>query len=211
MEQNKKGFSEIIFVFVVLVLLGVVGFFVFQNEQLKQEITTEEAVEPISDSSEVSTPTTKPATLDWEAYENSSVSFTIKHPAGWRSIGGSGYVGFGPQEIKEDVLLGITIYSKSKKTLQEIKDSFGEQFLDRVQNEENININGLKAIQVITTTSQISDWYSVNIIIENNDEFYVIGNGAQTDTALNAILLARTGKEYNITFEDFYSTFRLTN
>jgi hypothetical protein len=64
---------------------------------------------------------------------------------------------------------------------------------------------------VVTTTNQFADWYSVVIIIDNGDMLYSIGNGAQTDTALNEMLTKRTGQDYDITFEDYYTSFSLTN
>jgi hypothetical protein len=108
------------------------------------------------------------------------------------------------------VPIGVSFYNKSEKTISQIKDEVGKQFSDRKQTDETIVFNGLTATKVVTTTNQYPDWYSVTIIIDNGNMLYAIGNGAQTDKALNDMLLKRTGKNYNISFEDFYTSFRLT-
>lgn len=168
----------------------------------------------------VSQPTTKPTstptpifedeTANWETYTNTLAKFIIKNPAGWRKIETENWVGFGPQEVGEDVLWGVSFYNKSEKTVSEIKNDIGKQFSDRKQSEETVTFNGLSAIKVVTTTNQYADWYSVSMIIDSGNMLYAIGNGAQADTVLNEMLLKRTGKEYNINFEDFYSSFRLS-
>lgn len=108
------------------------------------------------------------------------------------------------------MLWGISFYDKSKKTVSEIKDKIGKQFSERKQTKKTIKVNNLVAEKVITTTSEFEDWYSVTIIIESENKFYAIGNGAQTDTALNEMISKRTGKEFNLNFEDFYSSFSLS-
>ena len=159
------------------------------------------------------TPTPEPApdsTANWETYTNTSARFTIKYPKGWRKIETEDWVGFGPQEIGEDVIWGVSFYDKLEKTVSEIKDEMGKQFSDRKQSEETVTFNGLTTTKVVTTTDQYADWYSVTMIIDSGNMLYAIGNGAQTDTALNEMLLERTGEEYNISFEGFYSSFRLS-
>jgi hypothetical protein len=152
---------------------------------------------------------TQAPTSNWETYSNESAGFSIKHPVGWRKVETENWTGFGPQEIGEDVLWGVSFYNKSEKTIAQIKDDVGKQFDDRKQTEETITLDGLTAIKVVTTTNQFADWYSVVIIIDNGNMLYSIGNGAQTDTALNEMLAKRTGQDYDITFEDYYTSFKL--
>jgi hypothetical protein len=155
-------------------------------------------------------PTTPNKTADWDSYSNTLAGFSIKHPAGWRKVETENWIGFGPKEIGEDVLMGVSFYNKSEKTISQIKDEVGKQFSDRKQTDEAITFNGIPATKVVTTANQYADWYSVTIIVESGNMLYAIGNGAQTDTALNEMLLKRTGKSYSMSFEDFYTSFRLT-
>ncbi|MDD3999183.1 MAG: hypothetical protein PHR98_03750 [Candidatus Shapirobacteria bacterium] len=118
-------------------------------------------------------------------------------------------MGFGPQEIREDTVWGISFYNKSEKTITQIKSEIGQQFSDRKQMEETIIFNRLPATKLITTTNQWVDWYSVTIIIDNGNMLYAISNGAQTDKTLNEVLTRVTGENSNISFEDFYTSFKI--
>lgn len=217
-QKTSNKWLVPVLVGLVAVSLGVASYFAYQNHQLRQQNTQTQS-SPISVSSEpmttivptsvVSSTTPGISTSNWETYLNTSAGFSIKHPAGWRKIETENWVGFGPQEIGEDVTWGVSYYNKSTKTVAQIKDEVGKQFADRKQTEETINFEGITATKVITTTNQYADWYSVTIIVDSGNMFYVIGNGAQTDTALNKMLTKRTGKDYNVTFEDYYTSFKL--
>lgn len=202
----------------VVLSLGAAGYFAYQNYQIKQQSVqvlpspTSTTILPSSTATPISVvPTTSPktSTVSWETYSNALAGFSIKHPDGWRKSESTNWVGFGPKEIGEDVLLGVSYYSKSEKTTAQIKDEVGKQFPDRKQTEESISVDGLSAIKVITTTNQYADWYSVTIIIDSGNMWYAIGNGAQTDKALNEMISKRTGKSSDISFEDFYTSFRI--
>lgn len=146
---------------------------------------------------------------DLETYQNMAAGFSIKYPLGWRKVEADNWVGFGPKEIGEDIVWLVSFYKNSEKTTSQIKAEIGMQFADRSQTEKAITINGLEATEIITTTKSFPDWYSVTIIANGKDGFFVIGNGAQSDEAFNKMVSARTGKESNISFEDFYSSFRV--
>ncbi|PJA40598.1 hypothetical protein CO178_01950 [candidate division WWE3 bacterium CG_4_9_14_3_um_filter_34_6] len=147
--------------------------------------------------------------VDWETYSNISANFSINYPVGWRKVESPNMVGFGPQAIPEDVTWTVLFYNKSEKTITQVKAEIGKQFIDREQTEETIILGNITATKLVTTTDEYPDWYSVTIIVEGGDILYVIGNGAQKDIGLNQMLLERTGKEYNLSFEDFSSSFRL--
>lgn len=199
----------------VLLSLGIAGYFAYQNYQIKQQ-----GVQPtpafvstlpsVTATPTTVVPTTAP-TLGWETYSNASAGFSIKYPKGWRKVETKNWVGFGPQEIGEDVAWGVSFFNKSEKTAVQIKDEAGKQFPDRKQTEETISFDGLSATKVITTTNQFADWYSVTIIIDSGNMLYAINNGAQTDKALNEMIAKRTGKSSNISFENFYTSFKQTN
>lgn len=147
----------------------------------------------------------------WQEYSNNSYMFSIKYPVGWRKVESIHAVGFGPMEIGEDITWSVGFYDTTDKTIPMIKTEIGNQFSDRKQTEEAKTVNGLPAIKLVTTTGQYPDWYSVYILIQSGTKIFTIGNGAQTDEELNNMILKRTGKRFDITFEDFYSTFNLIN
>ncbi len=210
---KQKSWLVIGLAILVLLLLGTTGFLAYQNYQLKQQVLQKQPtpLPEVTKQPVIPSPTpTIDSTSNWETYTNTTAGFNIKHPSGWRKVETENWTGFGPQEIGEDVLWGVSFYDKSEKTVSEIKDEVGKQFSDRKQTEEAIKVNNLDANKVITTTNEFEGWYSVTIIIESVNRHYAIGNGAQTDTALNEMLLKRTGKEYNLSFEDFYSSFSLS-
>lgn len=224
-KQNKWLIPSL--VVALIISLGITGIFAYQNFQMvqekgnqtklaaeqkqqEQEKMAEEiksVITPTDTASEIS-PKVSPIS-DWETYSNPMAGFSIKHPTGWRVVEADGWIGFGPNEIGEDILWVVSYYDKSNITISEIKVDFGKQFDDRKQTEEMVMLDNKTATKVITTTESIPTWYSVNIIIDDGTNLYVIGNGAQTDEALNKMLATRTSEEYNLTFEDYYSTFKL--
>lgn len=212
-----------ILLFVVLGLAVVAGS-VFIGIQIgknqtssQQQITVQPTVLPTQTVTNpttipISTTTTIPTinpTSDWQVYLNTQANFSINYPKGWRKVESANWAGFGPQEVGEDVVWGVSFYNKSEKTATQIKDDIGKQFPDRKQIEETVTNKGQTAIKVVTTTNQYADWYSVTIIVDSGNMLYAIGNGAQTDTSLNQMILKRTGKEHNLSFENFYSSFKI--
>lgn len=167
------------------------------------QLVTTTTISPIASTSSAS------QSADLETYQNMAAGFSIKYPLGWRKVEADSWVGFGPKEIGEDVAWLVSFYKNSEKTVSEIKAEIGMQFADRSQTEKAITINGLEATEIITTTKSYADWYSVTIIANGKDGLFVISNGAQSDSALNKMIEAKTGKDFTLSFEDFYSSFRV--
>lgn len=193
----------------VVLSLGTVGYFAYQNYQIKQQsILALPSPTPIvtlptsapTPATDIPTATPKTTISNWETYTNASAGFSIKHPAGWRRVETENLIGFGPQEIGEDTVWGVTFYGK---------DQVGKQFSDRRHTGETTSFNGLTATKLITTTGPLADWYRVEIIIDSGNMLYEIGNSAQTDKALNEMISIRTGKSSDISFEDFYTSFKI--
>lgn len=199
----------------VLLSLSLAGFFAYQNYQLKQQVVLPNPTPTPTLPSITTTPTIAvsmtSATLGWEIYSNVLSGFTIKYPTGWRTVESKNNVGFGPQEIGEDVVWVIQFYNKSEKTITQLVDEIGKQFPDRKQTEEIISLDGLYATKVTTTTNKFANWYSVSIIIDSGNMLYAISNGAQTDKALNEMIANKTGKSSNISFDNFYASFKQIN
>lgn len=205
-------------IIVTLVAVSAAGYFAYQNSQLQQEynqaLVTPSPTPSVTENmaSLPSTTATQPApqtTSNWEIYSNNAQGYSIQHPTGWRKIEAPDWTGFGPVEIGEDVLWGVSHSKAADMNLSQIKSGVGEQFPDRTQTEEVITVDGLTATKIVTTTPQLPDWYSVTIVITNETEVYAMSNGALTDAALNDIITKRTGRNSDLSFEDFYSTFKI--
>lgn len=229
--SSNKNLSKTLLIsalsLILIVAAVLVGIEIGKNQSLEEAndlALNEELVEmesPITSSPSPSKVVTSPATSPTvsnsaasesaalETHQDMAAGFSIKYPAGWRKVAADNWVGFGPKEIGEDVAWAVSFYKNSEKTAAQVKDEAGKQFADRVQTEKKITINGLEATEVITTTESYPDWHLVTIVVDDQSGLFEIGNGAQTDAALNKMIEARTGKEFNLSFEDFYSSFRV--
>lgn len=83
--NQQKGFANIILVVVIVILVGVVGYFAFvkKSEPVTQQLT------PTSTSTQTKTPaptptkttTPTPETVSWKTYTNNRVSYQFDYPA----------------------------------------------------------------------------------------------------------------------------------
>jgi hypothetical protein len=221
-QPNSSGRSRLnpllLFMIVTVILIGTVGYFAYQKFQFKEQNVQIHPTPAFISPEPTVTTAPSPIVLTipsvtlapgWKTYTNQSANFTITHPAGWNVSEYANYVGFGPHEISEDAVWGVSFYNKSERSLVQIKDDIGKQISDRQQTEEPVVVGGLRATKIMTTSPQFPDFYSVTIIIDNGNMLYAIYNGSQTDTALHTMLQKRTGRVYAISFEDFYTSFRL--
>ena len=107
MDENSRGFAIILPIILVLLLLGVGGYFVFQNSELREEVAT---------TPNIILPTTEP-TSGWKTFVNGNYSYTVNYPDGWKTIPpiveGSKTE---PVGLHGSVLLGKTIYLQSDYT-----------------------------------------------------------------------------------------------
>lgn len=194
----------------LIIILGSVfiGIQIGKNQTpTPKTITLKPTSVPVPSLSAAPSPVIANLISDWLTYQDKY--FTIKYPSDWRyingDIGGGYHLGFGPKSVAEDTFWGIFVTSKTgpgSTTLEEIKDSLGKQFPDRVQKQTSIVINGLPAIIVTTTVPSKPDWYYQVVIVERPDGFIQITNGAFRDEDLQ--------KKYRLTsdinFENFYKS-----
>lgn len=146
---------------------------------------------------------------DWKTYSDFENEYSIKYPPGWRIAEDDNWVGFGTPISGEDTAWTLSVYNKSDKNITEIIDDVGDQFTDRKQINESIIVNGTKATRVTTTTAQVKDWYSVIVIFESDDKLYALSNGATYDVILNSPIL-QLGEGYDfVSFQDFFSSFKI--
>jgi hypothetical protein len=131
-----------------------------------------------------------PATVDvsnWQLYEDDDRGFQFRYPEGWRVEVFDGWVGLGPGEMGEDVQWGVRFFDSSDVTIEQVIDDIGRQFVpDRTEVRGCIYVDGMAAIKVLVTTSQIEDWYSESIVFEHQGTIYEIGNGAVDDERFQA-------------------------
>lgn len=79
--MNQKGFANIILIVIVVLAVGVVGYFAFVK---KSAPTAQPApTPPQTDNAASSTPTQKNETANWKIYSNSKYNFSLKYPNGW--------------------------------------------------------------------------------------------------------------------------------
>lgn len=125
----------------------------------------------------------------WQTYR-SSYDFEIQYPPAWKIVseagdGNAGYPGwvvsfgtgtFGNQGY--DGELFVFSYDKSSTNVEQYIKDMGKQFSDRQEKRENITINGVSAVKVVVTTPSAPAWDYEAVIIELQNRFYVMHNGA---------------------------------
>lgn len=178
-----------------------------QNSSYEEYINEKQTIFVIISSLQFITPTT---TSNWKTYNNANEQFTIKYPPDWKIIEQGNFIGFGPEEINENTMFSVTTYNKSTTTTNQILSGLGGEFTNVNQNSESISFGGITATKITTTTSKEPEWYSQLILIDTNNKYYAISNNATTDNNRNDIL-STIGKNYKLTFQEFYSTFQVNN
>ncbi len=132
---------------------------------------------------------------DWIQYTDETLGYTIMYPENFREVDFQGTgVGVGPQDMQEDILWLVRVYDSSEKSKEDVISETGSQFGDErsITREEVSLLDGVEGEKVIITTTELTDWYSETIIIEKDDQLYVISNGAIQD----------------LSFDVFYKSFR---
>ena len=77
-QKPKKKWVAVYLAALAMVFLGMIGFLVYQDYQLKKQLL------PPTPSPTAVSPTTPPdLTANWETYTNSKYGYTVKYPKGW--------------------------------------------------------------------------------------------------------------------------------
>jgi cytoskeletal protein RodZ len=160
-----------------------------------------------------SSPTLQPTTTSginqtpeagWQSHIDPKGVYKVNYPTGWRTVTFDAGEGFGPAEMREDVLWIISSSDKASNPIDEIAEKIGSQFSDRKQEKQEITINGRPATKYITTTGQFEGWYLETIVIDHGNDYFVLANGAINDENLQKT----RGVAPGTTFEKFYSSFQ---
>ena len=139
---------------------------------------------------------------NWSTYSDENYNFIINYPEDWEfseielhyQDNSSPYmIGLRPTTVVHDFQWGVNVYDKNYVDIQEVAGMGGTRFEDRIVKENELMVGGLPALRYIVTTESIPDWYSEQIVIEDEDYIYTIGNGAVEDDL----------------FTDFYNSFRI--
>ena len=140
----------------------------------------------------------------WLAYR-SSYGFEIQYPPTWKIIseeggGKAGYPGwvvsFGTGTFGNegyDGELFVFAYDKQTTNVEQYIKDMGRQFSDRQEKRENITLNGIPAVKVVVTTPSVPTWDYEAVIVQQQNHFYVMHNGAVRQES----------------FTDFYKSFEL--
>lgn len=84
--MNQKGFVNITLVVVIVVLVGVVGYFTFvkKSKPIVQQPTPTSTTTPTKTFTPIPISTSQDGTVNWKIYSNSEYGFQFKYPSNWR-------------------------------------------------------------------------------------------------------------------------------
>ncbi len=119
MNTNQKGFANIVLVVVIVILLGVVGYFAFvkKSGQVAQQPTPTPVVTQTKTPTPTPVSTPKDETINWQVYNRNGVLF--KYPNDWA--------------IKTDsssASAGLNVFLQEKKYVNDEVNPFGLSIAD---------------------------------------------------------------------------------
>lgn len=119
---------------------------------------------------------------NWLVYTETGDEFILHYPPGWRVVKYEGWIGFAPQELKEDVQWGLHIFRAQDTSLQEAIQALGSQFgTDRVFRRECFKLGDQIALRVLVVTPIFERWVLVSVFVEHDGWIYQFENGAVPD------------------------------
>ena len=174
-KRRDQKFYYIIFGVFILILLLVVGYFVFyKNDGAETSIEKEEATENVDSGGEIDI-------SNWQTYENEEYGFSLKYPEGWeknevdetRILLSGVYKEFSPQIRVEGELI-VELFESNNQSLNEWINNYKklDEGLDQ-KSEKEIKIDSENGIE--------------RVIILNHDK-----------TEYREIFLKKDGYIYNI-------------
>lgn len=118
-----------------------------------------------------------------------------------------GSVYFGHEKIREDVLLVVSWYEKSEKSIDQIKKEAVSSSIESTQSEEKVLINGLEAIKVTTVKTKYPEYPVVRYIVDAGTRLYSISG--ETNDFLEKTINNRTQEGIELGPQDFAYSFKL--
>ena len=168
--MTQKGFVNIVLIAVIVILVGVVGYFAFvtKSEPIAQQPTS-------SETKQTSTPQQPSSasineTASWKTYKNDEYGFEVKYPTDWTSAGGFSdyggffYVAFGVANLSEP-LATIHVYPN-----QTTLDKFMKYFDYISVNWKNTTLGGVNAKEAVSI-GQNSKQFIFTASVKNSNGF----------------------------------------
>ncbi len=164
MNANQNGFSvvEILIVTVVVVLLGAVGWSVYDRQKNKTLETSNTQIATQKD--ETPKQEAKPVVLyeGWQSFNNPKLTFTFQHPSDWKAdvfdenglfsvtiIAPGTTTNDGPYE---EITNGAKIYTSCHNTAYTSLDQFKKEsstYTGSSTNKHKVSVNGVDAEQYV--------------------------------------------------------------
>src|SRR4030042_3463194 len=201
-KLKKPFITTFIVALFLLILVTALGYFVYQNYQLKKSIPR------ATPASETTTPSpTSESTENWKTHINTKYGFTFRYPLTWEDFGDGDSSGYFKTESNNTISLIVTSDSALTLTeyLQKI-DKLSETGYEgnpskQVQSTKTIQVNGISCIQreEYLTAADIT---SIATHCKNKNVF------------VGLILVPTPGNTLNtdkINYDQILSTFRFTN
>lgn len=79
--MRQKGFAPIIIL--VLILLGVIGYFIYQNTQLQKSNSNVTSPSTVPNANLLQSSPTPDPTVNWKTYTNTKYGYSVKYPSNW--------------------------------------------------------------------------------------------------------------------------------
>ncbi len=208
---NKVTLVSKILAAIIFITLPFAGFWFGLSQQFFEEAPVPVIVDSATILTDTLTKTTPTQPTDvamaWQTYR-SSYGFEIQYPPVWKIVSelGSKKVSY-PTTILLSVSFGtgtfgnegydgelfVSAYDKQSISVEQYIKDMGKQFSDRQEKRENLTLNGVPAVKVTVTTPSHPSWIYEAVIVEQQDRFYVMSNGAVKRDS----------------FTDFYKSFKL--
>ncbi len=208
MKNLQRGFLIPVVALIVAVLAVGAGVGYFKNKEKtdKPSGVEKNAEINLGDSGVKLAPKNVPG---WNTFISEGGTFSISYPKNlgptcandmgtefcdngdWKYWEGSGCVSFGTETSRiGGFIWGICAYNKEGYDLEGAIKTIGNQFDDRKEKREKINIDGRLATIVTVTTADYPDWNGTVVIVENVNKIYWIGGDESSE------------------FETFYKSFQ---
>jgi len=190
--NNQKGFANVVLIGIIVVLIGVVGYFAFvkKSEPVAQQ-TTPPPTTTQTPTPQQPSPTPINETASWKTYKNDTYSFEVKYPSDWTSKGswsengGFFYVAFGTANLLDSKPFATLRVYPNQTTL----DKFIKYFDYVGGTWKNVSLGGVAAKEVVST-GQNSKQFILTASVKNSYGFElastVFGDNVDTVRKMNS-------------------------